>query len=71
MDRENLSRLRRREPGVAEVPGFAARAAQEGYPNVAVCSRRGLCRERPRAQPLNVMGGIGSTAENLKAALRR
>ena len=48
---------------------FAARAAQEGYPNVARLFTAVAFAESAHARNhLNVMGGIGSTAENLKAA---
>jgi rubrerythrin len=48
---------------------FAARAAQEGYANVARLFTAVAFAESAHARNhLSVMGGIGSTAENLKAA---
>ena len=48
---------------------FAARAAEEGYPNIARLFRAVAYAESMHARNhLNVMGGIGATADNLKAA---
>lgn len=49
---------------------FAARARQEGFPNVARLFRTTAEAERIHAEGhLAAMGGVGATVENLKAAI--
>lgn len=48
---------------------FAEQAAEEGYPNIAKLFRAiSFAETRHARNHLRVMGGVGSTAENLKSA---
>ena len=69
MTEENLKAAFAGESQASQRPGLRRRAGQEGYPNVARLFEAVAFAESAHARNhLNVMGGIGSTAENLKAA---